>query len=80
MTPAKDTTMHPPSSIKREIMQGRVADLHHQAERDRIARTASRTPDTRREKREPNLVPSRRAILVRRALARLSALIPSLTR
>lgn len=46
--------MHP--IIERDVMQARVADLHRQAERDRIARAASRTPRTRQEKRRPNLV------------------------
>jgi len=40
--------MHP--IIERDTMQARVAELRRQAERDRIARAASRTPHTRREK------------------------------
>ena len=70
--------MHP--IIERDTMQARVAELRRQAERDRIARAASRTPHTRREKRRRNLMLGRTAVLVRRALASLSALIPSPTR
>jgi len=70
--------MHP--IIERDVMHARVADLHHQAERDRIARAASQTPRTRQEKRRPNLMLSRTAVLARRALTSLSALIPSPTR
>jgi hypothetical protein len=70
--------MHP--IIERDVMHARVADLHRQAERDRIARAASRTPCTRQQKRRPNLMLRRTAVLARRALASLSALIPSPTR
>jgi hypothetical protein len=70
--------MHP--IIEHDVMHARVADLHRQAERDRIARAASQTQRTRQEKRRPNLVLSRTAVLARRALAILSALIPSPTR
>jgi len=67
--------MHP--IIERDTMQARVAELRRQAERDRIARAASRTPHTRREKRGPKFMPGRLAVLARRALTSLSALIPS---
>jgi hypothetical protein len=70
--------MHP--IIQRDVMHARVADLHRRADRDRIARAASRTPRARQEKRRPNLMLSRTAVLARRALASLSALIPSPTR
>jgi hypothetical protein len=70
--------MHP--IIERDTMQARVAELHRQAQRDRIARAASRTPQTRREKRRRNLVLGRTAVLARRVLTSLSALIPSPTR
>jgi hypothetical protein len=70
--------MHP--IIERDTMHARVADLHHQGERDRIARAASRIPRTRQEKRTLNLMLSRTAVLARRALASLSALIASPTR
>jgi hypothetical protein len=70
--------MHP--IIERDVMHARVADLHRQAERDRIVRAASRSPRTRQEKRGPNLMLSRTAVLARRVLASLSALIPSPTR
>jgi hypothetical protein len=66
--------MHP--IIERDVMQARVAELHRRAERDRTARTASRTPHTRREKRGTKFMSGRMAILARRALATLSALIP----
>lgn len=69
--------MHP--IIERDLMRARVADLHRQGERDRIVR-ASRTLRARQEKRRPNLMLSRTAVLARRALASLSALIPSPTR
>jgi hypothetical protein len=39
--------MHP--IIERDVMHARIADLHRQAERDRIARAASLTPRTRQE-------------------------------
>jgi hypothetical protein len=52
--------MHP--IIERDVMESGVADLHRQAERDRIARAASRTPRTRQEKRRPNLMLSRRVL------------------
>jgi hypothetical protein len=70
--------MHP--IIERDMMQARVADLHCQADRDRIARAASPTRHTRREERGSNLMRGRTVILARRLLASLSALIPSLTR
>jgi hypothetical protein len=69
--------MHP--IIERDVMHARVADLHRRAERDRIVRAASRTLRARQEKRRPNLMLSRTAVLARRALASLSALIPSPT-
>jgi hypothetical protein len=70
--------MHP--IIERDVMHARVADLHCQAERDRIARAASRIPRTRQQKRRPDLMLRRTAVLARRVLASLSALIPSPTR
>jgi len=65
--------MHP--IIERDMMQARVADLHRQADRDRIARAASPTG-----KRGPNLMHGRRPFSRARLIARLSALIPSPTR
>jgi hypothetical protein len=71
--------MHP--TIERDMMQARVADLHRPAERDRMARSASQTPRTRREKREPNLTLGHTAVLARRVLTMsLNALIPWPTR
>jgi hypothetical protein len=70
--------MHP--IIERDTMHARVAELHRQAERDRMARAASRTRPARQEKRRRNLVPGRTAVLVRRVLTSLRALIPSPTR
>lgn len=65
--------MHP--IIERDMMQARVADLHRQADSDRIARAASPTG-----KREPNLMRGSRPFSRARLIARLSALIPSPTR
>ena len=70
--------MHP--IIERDTMKARVAELHRQAERDRMSHAASRTPHTRRDRRGPKLMPGRIAVLARRALTTLSALIPSPTR
>jgi hypothetical protein len=70
--------MHP--IIERDMMQARVADLHRQARRDRIARAAALTPHPRQEKRRRRLVPGRPAVLARRVLTTLSALRPSPTR
>ena len=70
--------MHP--IIERDVMHARVADLHRQAERDRIVRAASRTLRARLEKLRPNVMFSRTAVLARCALTSLSALIPSPTR
>ena len=60
--------MHP--IIERDIMQTRVADLHRQAQRDRMARAAALTPHTRQEKRRrrTRLAPGRLAVLARRVL------------
>jgi hypothetical protein len=69
--------MHP--IIERDMAQARVADLHRQADRDRTARAASLTPHTRREKRRPGRAPARTAVLARRVLTSLSALVPSPT-
>jgi hypothetical protein len=70
--------MHP--IIERDTMQARVTDLHRKAERDRIARAVSAARHDRREKRRRNLVPGCTAVLVRRVLDALGALIPSPTR
>lgn len=70
--------MHP--IIERDLMQARVADLHRQAERDRIGRAAAGPRCTRQENFGPNLMLSRTAVLARRVLTSLSALIPSPTR
>lgn len=70
--------MHP--IIEQETMKARVAELHRQAKRDHMARAASQTAHTRREQPRRNLVPGRTAVLARRVLSGLSALIPSPTR
>jgi hypothetical protein len=70
--------MHP--IIERDTMQARVAELHRQAGRDRTARAASQARHTPREKRRPNRALGRTAVLARRVLTSLSALIPSPTR
>jgi hypothetical protein len=66
--------------MQQELMKDRIADLHRQADRDRTARAASLTPHTRREKRGPGRTPGRTAVLARRVLTSLRALIPSPTR
>jgi hypothetical protein len=67
--------MHP--IIERDTTQARVADPHRQAERGPMGRAASLTPHTRREKRGPSRAPARTAVLARRVLTSLRALIPS---
>jgi hypothetical protein len=70
--------MHP--IIERDTMHARVAALHRQAERDRIARAASRIAHTQREDRQRNTVLGRTGVLARRILTSLGALRPSPTR
>jgi hypothetical protein len=69
--------MHP--IIERDMMQARVADPHRQADRDQTARPADLAPRTRREKRRPGRAPARTAVVARRVLTSLSALLPSST-
>jgi hypothetical protein len=65
--------------IGQELMKGRLTDLHREADRERMARAASRTRHTRQEKRRRRLMPDRPSVLARRVLTTLSALIPSST-
>lgn len=69
--------MHP--IIERDMVQARVADPYRQAEREPMARAASLTPHTRREKRRPGRAPARTAVLARRMLTGLRAHIPPST-
>jgi hypothetical protein len=64
----EETTMHP--TIRYELGQARIADLHQQAHRDALARTArhaSRVSGNRSGRRLPAL----RALLARRVLTGL---------
>jgi hypothetical protein len=55
--------------IAHELMKDRIADLHHQAEHERMAHAASRARHTQREKRRRNLVLGRTVtVFVRRVL------------
>jgi hypothetical protein len=69
--------MHP--IIEREMAQARVVGPYRQADREPMARAASLTPHTRREKRRPGRAPARTAVVARRLLTSLSALVPSST-
>jgi hypothetical protein len=57
-----------------ELMQARVADLHRDAERDRLAQAASRARRPRHQRGRHPVAAHPAAMLVRRALAALSAL------
>ena len=70
--------MHP--IIEQDLMRVRTAQLYRQAERERLARAASRIARTQREDRQRNTVPGRIAVLARRMLTSLGALRPSPTR
>jgi hypothetical protein len=70
--------MHP--TIEHQLTQDRIADLHRQAERHRLARAARCTPQTPTGKRKRSFVPGRTTVLARRVLTSLSALRPSPTR
>jgi hypothetical protein len=69
--------MHP--IIERDMARARVADPDRQAERQPMARAASLTPHTRREKRKHGRAPARTAGLTRRVLTGLRAHIPPST-
>jgi hypothetical protein len=55
--------------IQHELMKDRIADLHREADRERMARAASRPRHTQQEKPRRNLVLGRTATaFVRHAL------------
>jgi hypothetical protein len=62
--------MHP--TIRYELGQARVADLHHQAQRDALAR-AARHPRRVSEHPPRRRLPALRALLARRVLTGLGA-------
>src|SRR5215831_7535374 len=73
----EEATMHP--IIERDMARARVADPDRQAEREPMARAASLTPHTRREKRKHGRAPARTAVLARRVRTGLRAHIPPST-
>jgi hypothetical protein len=62
--------MHP--TIHRDLMQARVADLHRDATRDRLARAASRAGHPRRKLGTLSRLSHPATTLARRALAILA--------
>jgi hypothetical protein len=62
--------MHP--TIRYEMSKARVADLHHQAQRDALAR-AARRPSQARGQPSGHRLPALRAVLARRLLTVLGA-------
>ncbi len=63
--------MHP--TIQHDIMQARVADLHRQAERDRLAQAVSRGRRTLRERGRRSVPGATATVLARRLLAALGS-------
>jgi hypothetical protein len=62
--------MHP--ALHYDMMQARVADLHHQAQRDAVARAARRARRARRH-RPGHLAPRLPAVSARRVFTILGA-------
>jgi hypothetical protein len=63
-------------SIQHDLMKTRVADLHRQAERDRVARAVSRTRRAQIHERRRSVRGHPATVLARRALTWLAALSP----
>jgi hypothetical protein len=70
-TVTEETAMDP--TIHYELMQARVADLHRDAERDRLAQAASRSRRPRHQRDGHPVTAHPTAMFVRRALAALGA-------